>query len=122
MSTITRLTEKQLIKNMSLTNDHWDVQETRYWELSECCGAPLIEEQNMCSRCKEYALSRSAAADMRAVEAEHKPSKEERERKAQQEECPHDEHDHGICLHCRKDVWDDVVSAAEFRAECLEDR
>jgi hypothetical protein len=40
----------------------------------------------------------------------------------EQEECSHDEHDHGICLSCGKDVWDDVVAAAEFRAECLEDR
>ena len=40
----------------------------------------------------------------------------------EQEECEHDEHDHGICLNCGKDVWDDVVAAAEFRAECLEDR
>ena len=43
-------------------------------------------------------------------------------RRETEEECEHDEHDHGICLHCGKDVWDDVVAAAEFRAECLENR
>lgn len=39
-----------------------------------------------------------------------------------EDECPHDEHDHGICLDCGKDIWDDVVAAAEFRADSLEDR
>ena len=36
--------------------------------------------------------------------------------------CPHDEHDHGICLDCSKDIWNDIVASAEFRADCLEDR
>ncbi len=37
-------------------------------------------------------------------------------------ECPHDEHDHGICLDCGKDIFDDLVAAAEFNADCREDR
>ncbi len=53
---------------------------------------------------------------------EYDASKEERERKAYQEECPHDEHDHGICLECGKDIFDDVIAAAEFAADCREDR
>jgi hypothetical protein len=36
----------------------------------------------------------------------------------EQEECPHEEHDHGICLDCGKDIMDDLIG----RAELLEDR
>ena len=36
----------------------------------------------------------------------------------EQEECPHDEHDHGYCLDCGKDIMDDLIG----RAELLEDR
>uniref|UniRef100_UPI004029A86A hypothetical protein n=1 Tax=Candidatus Wunengus sp. YC61 TaxID=3367698 RepID=UPI004029A86A len=28
--------------------------------------------------------------------------------------CPHDEHDHGICLECDKDITDDLVAKAEY--------
>ena len=34
-----------------------------------------------------------------------------------QEECPHDEHDHGICLDCGKDIWDDLIDRAELLSE-----
>lgn len=30
-----------------------------------------------------------------------------------QECCPHDEHDHGICLDCEKDILDDLIRDAE---------
>ncbi len=40
----------------------------------------------------------------------------------EEDECPHDEHDHGICLDCGKDITDDLVAAAEFAADCREDR
>jgi Fe2+ or Zn2+ uptake regulation protein len=30
------------------------------------------------------------------------------------EECPHDEHDHGICLDCGKDIMDDLIGRAEL--------
>ena len=44
-------------------------------------------------------------------------------RKSQyQLECPHYELDHGICLDCGKDCFDDVIAAAEFHRDCLEDR
>lgn len=36
--------------------------------------------------------------------------------------CPHDEHDHGYCLECGKNIFDDLVGAAEFREDCLENR
>lgn len=39
-----------------------------------------------------------------------------------EDDCCHDEHDHGICLECGKDVMDDLVAAAEFAADCREDR
>lgn len=48
-----------------------------------------------------------------------KAAKEQREL---EEECPHDELDHGYCLECGKDCFDDVIAAAEFRRDCLEDR
>lgn len=28
--------------------------------------------------------------------------------------CPHDEHDHGICLDCGKDIMDDLVGRSEL--------
>lgn len=31
--------------------------------------------------------------------------------------CPHDEHDHGICLNCDKDCTDDLVAQAEYAFE-----
>lgn len=34
-----------------------------------------------------------------------------------QECCPHDEHDHGICLDCEKDLTDDLAGAAEYAFE-----
>lgn len=40
----------------------------------------------------------------------------------EQYECPHDEHDHGICLDCGLDITDDLIAKAEFNAECREDR
>ena len=123
---------------MSLINDHWDSLEAdrEYWQSSKCCGAPLIEEQNMCSHCKEYALSRSAAADMRAAKAEYDAATPAERAKViqkappwgkcyvepEEDECPHDELDHGICLDCGKDCFDDEVAAAEFAADCRENR
>lgn len=54
--------------------------------------------------------------------AEWKKRKEElwlqRQREQEEEQCPHDEHDHGICLDCGKDIWEDIVGAAEMRRDC----
>lgn len=44
------------------------------------------------------------------------------ERANQQADCPHVEHDHGICLECGKDITDDLVSRAEAAADAREDR
>lgn len=33
------------------------------------------------------------------------------------EECPHDEHDHGICLDCEKDITNDLIGKAEAAFE-----
>lgn len=33
------------------------------------------------------------------------------------EPCEHNEHDHGICLDCGKDITDNLVGAAEARFE-----
>ena len=38
------------------------------------------------------------------------------------EQCPHDEHDHGICLCCAKDITDDLVSRAEAAEDARSDR
>jgi hypothetical protein len=32
----------------------------------------------------------------------------------EEEECPHDEHDHGYCLECGKDILDDLVGQVDF--------
>lgn len=39
-----------------------------------------------------------------------------------EDECPHDELDHGVCLECGSDRMDDLVAAAEMTADCMEDR
>lgn len=36
----------------------------------------------------------------------------------EKEECPHDEHDHGICLSCGRDIFDDIVGQAELWRDC----
>jgi Fe2+ or Zn2+ uptake regulation protein len=35
----------------------------------------------------------------------------------EEEECPHDEHDHGICLDCGEDIMDKLISQAEAYGE-----
>jgi len=40
----------------------------------------------------------------------------------EEDACPHDEHDHGICLDCGTDITQDLVGKAEFRRDCAEDR
>lgn len=40
---------------------------------------------------------------------------------SEEEECPHDEHDHGICLECGKDIFDDLVGEADFRRDAARD-
>lgn len=49
--------------------------------------------------------------------AEYQQHRRQEEERKYQEECPHDEHDHGICLDCGKDILDDLIG----RAELLED-
>jgi len=41
----------------------------------------------------------------------------DRQRRKLQDECPHDEHDHGYCLECGKDILDDLISHAELMRE-----
>jgi hypothetical protein len=53
--------------------------------------------------------------ELRRDYAEHK-------REQEMDECPHDEHDHGICLDCGKDIMDDLVGAAEMARDALDDR
>jgi hypothetical protein len=36
--------------------------------------------------------------------------------------CPHDAKDHSICMECGKDCFQDDVGAAEFAADCAQDR
>ncbi len=40
----------------------------------------------------------------------------------EQDECDHEEHDHGICLYCAKDITDDLIAKAEAAADSREDR
>lgn len=37
-------------------------------------------------------------------------------------DCPHDEHDHGVCLDCEKDISSDLAAEAEWHAELRADR
>lgn len=39
-----------------------------------------------------------------------------------EELCDHNEHDHGICLGCHKDITQDLVMQAEYRADAAQDR
>lgn len=73
------------------------------------------EEAAAMQEAKELAEEAESRAEALAEYPAHKKQQE-------QEECPHDENDHGICLDCGKDIWDDIVASAEFRADCLEDR
>ena len=57
-----------------------------------------------------------------AMYAEWKRERAARAKQAEQEDCPHSEHDHGICLYCHKDIWDDLVGKAEAWADAKEDR
>jgi hypothetical protein len=52
-----------------------------------------------------------------AARREWEAAKAERDRLAYQEECPHDEHDHGICLDCGKDILDDLIARADLLRE-----
>jgi len=40
----------------------------------------------------------------------------------EQQECDHDEHDHGICLACGADITDTLAGRAEDAADAREDR
>jgi hypothetical protein len=37
--------------------------------------------------------------------------------RAAEEECPHDERDHGVCLDCGKDCFDMDLDAMEYRKD-----
>jgi len=39
-----------------------------------------------------------------------------------EQECEHDEHDHGICLACGADITDALAGQAEDAADAREDR
>jgi hypothetical protein len=39
-----------------------------------------------------------------------------------EQQCDHEEHDHGICLACRADITDTLAGQAEDAADAREDR
>lgn len=86
------------------------------WKLSECCNAPLIDEQNMCSACKEYAMSNAARAQMEYYHESWKAARAATGTRVveDEDECPHDEHDHYICLDCGKDIMDTLIDRADM--------
>ncbi len=45
-----------------------------------------------------------------------------RAQEKEQEECDHEEHDHGICLYCAKDITDNLIAKAESAADARDDR
>lgn len=89
----------------------------------EACGTKLIDQCFRCGApqccpkcCLEEEVSRAEAL------AEYNAHKAAQAKREEQDECPHDEHDHGICLDCGKDIMDDLVDAAESAADAREDR
>jgi hypothetical protein len=54
--------------------------------------------------------------------AEYGAYKTQKQREEEQEECSHDEHDHGICLNCGKDIFDDLVGRADFLRDSIRDQ
>lgn len=48
------------------------------------------------------------------MQEEYRLWKAAKEQRELEEECPHDEHDHGICLNCGKDVLDTLIDRAEM--------
>jgi hypothetical protein len=83
-----------------------ECDEENFTEAESCadCGATMMTEQEL--RQKEF-----SRLDALAGYAAHKARRQKQE---DQDECPHDEHDHGICLDCGKDIFDDLVGRAEY--------
>lgn len=48
------------------------------------------------------------------LKEEYAEFKAAQQKRREQEDCPHDEHDHGICLDCGKDIMDDLIDRAEM--------
>jgi hypothetical protein len=46
--------------------------------------------------------------------AEAKAEYDREKRREEQEECPHDDHEHGVCIECGKDIMDDLIGRAEM--------
>lgn len=97
--------------------EHWCSECSRWDDECECiccelCDKVTVYSDDLCEDCFKMEQSKQEAL---AGYAAHK-------RQQEQEECDHDEHDHGICLSCGKDIFDDLVAAAEFRNDCREDR
>lgn len=72
-----------------------------------------IEDGEECLLCQAAMEASRAEATL-----EYEQHLARRRKEQEQEECPHDEHDHGICLDCGKDIMDDLIGRADF----LEDR
>lgn len=83
---------------------------------SECCNAPIIDETNLCSACKEYALTHETRLEIDHEYAAWKAARAATGTRIveDEDECPHDELDHGICMDCGQDRFDDLVSRADF--------
>lgn len=46
----------------------------------------------------------------------------QRRQRAAQDECPHTDHECGVCIECGKDITDNLVSRAEAAADAAQDR
>jgi hypothetical protein len=58
-------------------------------------------------------MSDNREAQSRAEALAESPQ-HKREREQEQAECPHDEHDHYICLDCGKDLLDDMITRSDL--------
>lgn len=66
---------------------------------------------------EEAAADQAREISMNEAMREWRAHRDQQLKKQEQEECPHDEHDHGICLDCGKDCFDDLLARADYMRE-----
>jgi hypothetical protein len=82
----------------------------------------IFEEREAAREAAEEEAETERFTAMHDARVEYDAEKERREREEYQAECPHDEHDHGICLDCGLDIMDDLIGRAEMMRDANEDR
>lgn len=78
----------------------------------------IMEREQSLQEAKDEAERKRS---MEEALAEYPAHKAKQKLEEEQEECDHPEHDHGICLHCEKDIFDDLVDRAEWARDAARD-